>query len=57
MPRNSQVVPMMEKACVSILVANSAQLGQVDLEGCTLLLLSVKDVSEMVCPPPKNVLT
>jgi len=40
---------MMETACISMLVADYTQLGQVDFEGCTFLLLSVKDVSAYTC--------
>ena len=42
MSGQSQVV---KTACISVLVAEHAQLGQLDFHGCTLLLLSVKDVS------------
>lgn len=44
-----EVVPVhKETACISMLVADYAQLGQVNFDGCTLLLLCVKDVSEIV---------
>ena len=45
MSGHPQVVPVMEIACISMLVADYTQLGQVDFEGCSLILLSVKDVS------------
>lgn len=40
-----QVVPVLKTAHISMLVANYTQLGHIDFEGCTLLLLNMKDVS------------
>lgn len=46
------VGPVMETGCISMLVANGTQLGQVDFEGCALLLLSMKDVSVLAFTNP-----
>ena len=45
MSGHPEVAHVMEIQSISVLVADYTQLGQVDFEGCTLLLLSVKDVS------------
>ena len=35
----------MKTSCISMMMADYTQLGQIDYEGCALLLLSVKEVS------------
>ena len=54
MSGQSQVVPVLKTACISVLVAEHAQLGQLDFHGCTLLLLSVKDVSVTILLEPQD---